>query len=76
MPGLPRRSTSVVGGLAAVTRDVIPSGSAWGNHARLHGLNLIGLKRRGFTFVGPVTMYALMEAIGIIDHRLPEPSRG
>ena len=34
------------------------------------------LKRRGFTFVGPVTMYALMEAIGIIDHRLPEPSRG
>ncbi len=33
------------------------------------------LKRRGFTFVGPVTMYALMEAIAIIDHRLPEPSR-
>ena len=38
----------VVGGLAAVTRDVIPYGSAWGNHASLHGLNLIGLKRKGY----------------------------
>ena len=28
------------------------------------------LKRRGFAFVGPVTMYALLEAIGIIEHRL------
>lgn len=28
------------------------------------------LKSHGFTFVGPVTMYALMEAVGIIDHRL------
>ena len=39
---------AIVGGLAAVTRDVIPYGSAWGNHARLHGLNLIGLKRKGY----------------------------
>ena len=27
------------------------------------------LKRRGFTFVGPVSMYALMEAIGVLEHR-------
>jgi UDP-N-acetylglucosamine acyltransferase len=39
---------AIVGGLAAVTRDVIPYGSAWGNHAELHGLNLIGLKRKGY----------------------------
>lgn len=39
---------AIVGGLAAVTRDVIPYGSAWGNHARLHGLNLVGLKRKGY----------------------------
>jgi UDP-N-acetylglucosamine acyltransferase len=39
---------AIVGGLAAVTRDVIPYGSAWGNHARLQGLNLIGLKRKGY----------------------------
>jgi UDP-N-acetylglucosamine acyltransferase len=39
---------AIVGGLAAVTRDVIPYGSVWGNHASLHGLNLIGLKRKGY----------------------------
>ena len=38
-----------IGGLAAVTKDVIPYGSAWGNHAHLEGLNLVGLKRRGFS---------------------------
>lgn len=27
------------------------------------------LKKHGFTFVGPVTMFALMEAIGILEHR-------
>ena len=39
---------SFIGGLAAVTKDVIPFGSVWGNHAHLEGLNLVGLKRRGF----------------------------
>ncbi len=28
------------------------------------------LKRRGFTFVGPTTMFALMEAVGVIDTHL------
>ena len=28
------------------------------------------LKKRGFTFVGPVTMYALMESAGIVDTNL------
>ncbi|WP_115685032.1 DNA-3-methyladenine glycosylase I [Corynebacterium senegalense] len=28
------------------------------------------LKRRGFTFVGPVTMYALMESTGVVDTNL------
>ncbi|MBE7217829.1 MAG: acyl-ACP--UDP-N-acetylglucosamine O-acyltransferase [Caulobacteraceae bacterium] len=40
---------SFIGGLAAVTKDVIPYGSVWGNHAHLEGLNLVGLKRRGFS---------------------------
>ena len=39
---------AMVGGLAAVVKDVIPYGSVWGNHASLHGLNLIGLKRKGY----------------------------
>jgi UDP-N-acetylglucosamine acyltransferase len=38
-----------IGGLAAVTRDVIPFGSVRGNPAGLEGLNLVGLKRRGFS---------------------------
>ncbi|WP_248580255.1 DNA-3-methyladenine glycosylase I [Nocardioides sp. InS609-2] len=29
-----------------------------------------GLKKQGFAFVGPTTMFALMEAVGIIDHHL------
>ncbi len=29
-----------------------------------------GLKRKGFTFVGPTTMFALMEAVGIVDTHL------
>ena len=40
---------SVIGGVTGVEGDVIPYGSAMGNRARLVGLNLIGLKRRGFT---------------------------
>ena len=36
-----------VGGCAAVPTDVIPYGSAMGNHANLNGLNIVGLKRRG-----------------------------
>jgi UDP-N-acetylglucosamine acyltransferase len=38
-----------IGGLSAVTKDVIPFGSVWGVHAHLEGLNLVGLKRRGFS---------------------------
>ena len=35
------------------------------------------LKRRGFVFVGPTTMYALMEAVGIVDtHLLGSHRRG
>lgn len=28
-----------------------------------------GLKKHGFVFVGPTTMFALMQAIGILEHR-------
>jgi DNA-3-methyladenine glycosylase I len=35
------------------------------------------LRRRGFTFVGPTTMFALMEAVGIVDtHLLGSHRRG
>lgn len=38
-----------IGGCAAVTCDIIPYASAVGNHAHLAGLNVVGLKRRGFS---------------------------
>lgn len=39
---------AMIGGMSGVESDVIPYGSVIGNRARLQGLNLIGLKRRGF----------------------------
>lgn len=33
------------------------------------------LKRRGFSFVGPVTVFALMEAIGVVDTHLVDSHR-
>ena len=38
-----------VGGMSAVENDVIPYGLVVGNRAYMMGLNLIGLKRRGFS---------------------------
>ncbi|MGD0722111.1 MAG: acyl-ACP--UDP-N-acetylglucosamine O-acyltransferase [Roseiarcus sp.] len=38
-----------IGGLAGVEHDVIPYGIALGNRAALAGLNIVGLKRRGFS---------------------------
>lgn len=38
-----------VGGMSGLDHDVIPYGLAVGNRAHLAGLNLIGLKRRGFS---------------------------
>ena len=38
-----------VGGLSGVENDVIPYGMVLGNRAYLAGLNIVGLRRRGFT---------------------------
>ncbi len=39
---------AMVGGMSGVEKDVIPFGSVIGNRADLGGLNVVGLKRRGF----------------------------
>ncbi len=39
---------AMVGGMSGVENDVIPFGSVTGNRAHLSGLNIVGLKRRGF----------------------------
>ena len=40
---------AMIGGLTGINRDVIPYAMAFGDHAELAGLNLIGLKRRGLS---------------------------
>ncbi len=42
-------SHAFVGGLTGIVSDLIPYGMALGNRAHLAGLNLVGLKRRGFS---------------------------
>jgi UDP-N-acetylglucosamine acyltransferase len=39
---------AMIGGLSGVEADVIPFGTVIGNRAHLAGLNLVGLKRRGY----------------------------
>lgn len=53
----------IVGGASGVNKDVPPYTTAAGNHAKLFGLNLIGLKRRGFS---EETIKALKRAYRII----------
>jgi UDP-N-acetylglucosamine acyltransferase len=42
-------SYSIIGACSAVSRDVPPYTMAAGNHAVLHGLNIVGLKRHNFS---------------------------
>jgi UDP-N-acetylglucosamine acyltransferase len=39
---------AMIGGCSALENDVIPYGSVIGNRAHLGGLNIVGLRRRGF----------------------------
>jgi len=40
---------AMIGGMSGVERDVIPFGTVMGDRARLTGLNIIGMQRRGFS---------------------------
>jgi len=40
---------AMIGGMSGVEADVIPFGMVIGNRAHLNGLNIVGLKRRGFS---------------------------
>ena len=53
----------MIGGASAVVKDVPPYTLVQGNHAKLFGLNLIGLKRRNFS---EKTIKALKDAYRII----------
>ena len=40
---------AMIGGMSGIVNDVIPYGMVAGAHASLSGLNLVGLRRRGFS---------------------------
>jgi UDP-N-acetylglucosamine acyltransferase len=40
---------AMIGGMSGVERDVIPYGLVMGDRARLTGINIIGMQRRGFS---------------------------
>ncbi len=54
---------AMVGGVSGVEADVIPFGSVLGNRARLAGLNVIGLKRRGVDKAGLHRLRAAVHAL-------------
>lgn len=56
-------SHAVIGGMSGVEHDVIPYGSVMGERGSLAGLNLVGLKRRGFD---RDTIHALRNAYKMI----------
>ena len=67
---------AMIGGVSGVEGDVIPFGSVIGNRARLAGLNVVGLKRRGFEKAAILSLRSAFRSLfkdeGIFAHRLAE----
>jgi UDP-N-acetylglucosamine acyltransferase len=67
---------AMIGGVSGVEADVIPFGSVIGNRARLAGLNVIGLKRRGFDKVQVQRLHTAFRTLfrheGVFAQRLAE----
>ena len=70
---------AMIGGMSGVERDVIPYGQVMGNRARLVGLNIIGMQRRGFSredIQGLRHAYdVLFAAEGTLSDRVGETAR-
>lgn len=70
---------AMVGGVSGVEADVIPFGSVIGNRARLAGMNVIGLRRRGVEKAQLHTIRAAMRLLfrssGVFSERLAETRR-
>jgi UDP-N-acetylglucosamine acyltransferase len=67
---------AMIGGMSGVERDVIPYGLVMGDRARLTGVNIIGMQRRGFSrddIQGLRTAYQfLFSADGTLNDRVNE----
>jgi len=70
---------AMIGGMSGVESDVIPFGLVMGDRARLAGLNLVGLERRGFSKDEVRALRAayrlLFAAEGTFSDRLEETAR-
>lgn len=67
-------SQVMIGGVCGVTQDVIPYAIANGQRAKLEGLNVVGMKRRGFTAARMKTVRAFYQKLfhgpGVFAERL------
>ncbi len=65
-----------VGGMTGLENDLIPFGMAIGNRAHLAGLNLVGMKRRGFSREQIHSVRGAFKILfsgeGNLKHRLPD----
>ena len=59
---------AMVGGASGVEADVVPFGTVLGNRARLTGLNVVGLKRRGVDRAGLHRLRAAFRLLFAADH--------
>jgi len=76
---------AMVGGASAVDKDIPPYTRAAKNHVLLYGLNIVGLRRNGFTNEQIKLLkeayrilfrsnYTLEEAIKVVEEKLPKTS--
>ncbi|MBI5586610.1 MAG: acyl-ACP--UDP-N-acetylglucosamine O-acyltransferase [Deltaproteobacteria bacterium] len=63
---------AILGGLSAVHRDVPPYAMAVGNRAKLVGLNLVGLKRSGFSDTALQGLKRAYELLFLSEYNLKE----
>ncbi len=67
---------AMIGGVSGVEADVIPFGTVLGNRARLGGLNVIGLRRRGYDRAAirglRAAFLSLFRSDGVFAERLVE----
>jgi len=67
-------SHAMIGGVTGIGKDVIPYAAATGNRASLAGLNVVGLKRRGFdrdtVHAIRIAYHMLFEDEGTLEQRV------
>lgn len=66
---------AIIGGMSGVEKDVIPYGMVLGERAYLNGLNLVGLKRRGFSPEAVQQLMSIYQNLFEEDKNMPLSER-